>query len=73
MFAQEPALFLGGSRVCVELRYKFFGALALFRKRLPYRLDLGHERRVVGYYLAYITLRRLYLPALCQRCVGERR
>lgn len=73
MFAQEPALFLGGSRVCVELRYKFFGALALFRKRLPYRLDLGHERGVVGYDLAYITLRRLYLSALGQRCGSVRR
>ena len=73
MFAQEPALFVRGRRIGVELVDELLRAFTLFGKRLSYRLDLGHERGVVGYDLAYITLRRLYLSALGQRCGSVRR
>ena len=73
MFAQQRALFFYGLRVCVKLVDELLRALALFGKGLTYRLDLGHERGVVRYDLAYITLQRLYLSALCQRCGSVRR
>ena len=73
MLAQEAAFLVRGRRIGVELVYKLLRAFALRCKRLPYRLDFGHERGVVGYDLSYITLRRLYLSALGQRCGSVRR
>lgn len=73
LLAEKPSFFLGCRRVAVQLGDQLRRALAFRGERFTHRLHLGHQRGVIGYHLADITLRGLYLPVLGQRCGCVRR